>query len=39
MSLVDAVLATGPIPANDAPQAQKKRYSELLSLDVQVFFT
>lgn len=31
MSLLDAVIATGPLPPNDVPQAQKKRYSELLS--------
>lgn len=31
MSLLDAVIATGPIPSDDVPQAQKKRYFELLS--------
>jgi len=31
MSLLDAVLATGPLPPDSAPQAQKKRYSEVLS--------
>ena len=31
MSLLDAVLATGPLPPDDALQAQKKRYSEVLS--------
>jgi hypothetical protein len=30
MSLLDAVIATGPVPSDDVPQAQKKRYSELL---------
>jgi len=31
MSLLDAVIATGSIPSDDVPQAQKKRYSEILS--------
>jgi len=31
MSLVDAVAGLGPIPGADAPQAEKKRYSERLS--------
>ena len=31
MGLVDAVIAAGPYPAPEATQAQKKRYSELLS--------
>jgi hypothetical protein len=31
MSFLDAVLATGPIPPQTAPRADKKRYSELLS--------
>ena len=31
MSLVDAVVAAGSIPPGGAPQAQKKRYAELLS--------
>jgi hypothetical protein len=31
MSLIDAVLATGPIPSDAAIQAEKKRYSERLS--------
>lgn len=31
MSLLDAVIAAGIRPADDVPQAQKKRYSELLS--------
>jgi hypothetical protein len=31
MSLVDAIIATGAIPLADATQAQKKRYSEILS--------
>lgn len=31
MSLLDAVIATGPVLSEDVPQAQKKRYSELLS--------
>ncbi len=31
MRLLDAVNRTGPIPGDDVPQAQKKRYSELLS--------
>jgi hypothetical protein len=31
MSLVDAVQAAGPYPPPNAPQASKKRYSELLS--------
>ncbi len=31
MPLLDAVKAAGAIPAPDAPQAQKKRYSEMLS--------
>jgi hypothetical protein len=31
MSLLDAVIATGPIPPDIAPQAVKKRYSEILS--------
>jgi hypothetical protein len=31
MSLLDAVIATGPVPPDNVPQAQKKRYSELLS--------
>ncbi len=31
MSLVNAVTATGLLPPDEAPQAQKKRYSEILS--------
>lgn len=31
MSLLDAVVETGPAPGADTPQAGKKRYSELLS--------
>jgi hypothetical protein len=31
MSLLDAIIATGPLPAVDSTQAQKKRYSEILS--------
>jgi hypothetical protein len=31
MSLIDAAVATGPLPSSEATQAQKKRYSELLS--------
>jgi len=31
MSLLDAVLAAGPIPSDTVPQPQKKRYSEVLS--------
>lgn len=31
MSLSDAILATGPLPSEPATQAQKKRYSEILS--------
>jgi hypothetical protein len=31
MSLLDAVIAAGPLPPDSASQAQKKRYSELLS--------
>lgn len=31
MSLLDAVIHTGLIPGDDAPQATKKRYSEILS--------
>lgn len=31
MNLIDAVIRTGPIPADDVPQAEKKRYSEKLS--------
>src|SRR6266700_2728433 len=31
MSLVDAITATGPLPSDTAPQAEKKRYSEILS--------
>jgi hypothetical protein len=31
MSLVDAIIATGPLPSDDVTQAQKKRYSEILS--------
>jgi hypothetical protein len=31
MSLIDAVIATGIVPPENAPQAEKKRYSERLS--------
>src|SRR5947207_2355474 len=31
MALVDAIVATGPLPQGDVTQAQKKRYSEILS--------
>jgi hypothetical protein len=31
MSLIDAIVATGPMPPQDSTQAQKKRYSEVLS--------
>jgi len=31
MSLVDAVTAAGKLPAEEAPRAEKKRYSEILS--------
>lgn len=31
MSLIDAIIATGVLPPEDATQAQKKRYSEILS--------
>ena len=31
MSLVDAIIATGPLPPQESTQAQKKRYSEILS--------
>lgn len=31
MSLIDAVVAAGPIPASDAAQHEKKRYAEVLS--------
>lgn len=31
MSLLDAVIAAGPAPVADTPQAGKKRYSEVLS--------
>lgn len=31
MSLKDAIIATGPLPTESATQAQKKRYSEILS--------
>jgi hypothetical protein len=31
MSILDAVIAAGPLPPGDVPQAHKKRYSELLS--------
>lgn len=31
MSLLDAVITTGLLPPEDVPQAEKKRYSELLS--------
>lgn len=31
MSLLDAVTATGPIPADDSPREMKKAYSETLS--------
>lgn len=31
MSLIDAIIATGPLPSEDVTQAQKKRYSEILS--------
>ena len=36
MSLLDAVIATGPLPDNDVKQAQKKRYSEILSSHLAV---
>jgi len=31
MSLIDAIIATGALPPNDALQSHKKRYSEVLS--------
>jgi hypothetical protein len=31
MSLSDAIIATGPLPSQESTQAQKKRYSEVLS--------
>lgn len=31
MSLLDAIIATGPLPPEGSTQAQKKRYSEILS--------
>jgi hypothetical protein len=34
MSLIDAIIATGPLPPEDVTQAQKKRYSEILSSHV-----
>lgn len=36
MSLVDAVVAAGPLPPDDAAQAKKKRYSEMLSSKLAV---
>ena len=36
MSLLDAVIATGLLPSDEATQAQKKRYSELLSSHLAV---
>ncbi|HEV3258770.1 MAG TPA: hypothetical protein VG013_18005 [Gemmataceae bacterium] len=36
MSLLDAVVAAGPIPAVSGPQSTKKRYSELLSRHLAV---
>ena len=36
MSLLDAVVATGLIPDQAAPQAVKKRYSEQLSRNLAV---
>jgi hypothetical protein len=34
MSLADAIVGTGPVPDDTVPQAQKKRYSELLSYNL-----
>jgi len=36
MSLLDAVVATGPLPPDSTAQAQKKRYSEILSSHLAV---
>ncbi len=36
MSLLDAVIATGQVPLDTATQAQKKRYSEILSAHLAV---
>ena len=36
MSLVDAVIAAGPIPPLTAAQADKKRYSEVLSAHLAI---
>jgi len=36
LSLLDAVIATGPLPPDTVPQAQKKRFSEILSSHLAV---
>lgn len=36
MSILDAVVATGQIPGDSVPQAQKKRFSEILSSHLAV---
>jgi hypothetical protein len=36
MSLFDAIVRTGPLPPDTATQAQKKRYSEILSAQLAI---